>query len=139
VGCAWILGREGRSGTFSARVTGAESAALEGRSSSGRLPASTGQGYAITLAAADGRAIYLYSRSRPAAGTFAVHEFTIEQPPEGYKALFFSEPNGGAYTSTGAGTVQLTGGGTLNGTFRFEGVKRPGGPVAVVEGTFTLR
>jgi hypothetical protein len=138
-GCAWILGRESRHGTFTAQVTGDVAATLGGRAGSERLPASTGQGYSISLAAPDGRAIYLYSRARPSAGTFAIHPFSVEQPPDGYKAAFFSRPDGGAYLSDGQGTLQLTGGSALTGTFRFQGVKSPGGPPAVVEGTFTLR
>lgn len=138
--CRAFLGREERSGTFTAQVTGAVAATLEGRAGSGGVGVGTGEGYAVSMTAPDGRAIYLYTRSRPHAGSFAVHPFTIEQPPEGYKALFMSEPNGGLYEST-AGTVEVAAGsgGRLTGTFRFGGQERPGGPTAVVTGSFTLR
>ncbi|HET7229424.1 MAG TPA: hypothetical protein VFJ16_05445 [Longimicrobium sp.] len=137
-GCRWVAGGGG-AGSFDARVTGAVTATLSGRASAATLGRLAGEGYAITLAVPDGRAIYLYTRTAPRAGSYTVHPFTIGQPAEGYKAAFLSQPNGAAYQAT-SGTVDLTspGGSRLKGRFQFQAEATPGAAGVTVAGTFTL-
>ena len=91
------------------------------------------------MASTSARGAAARTRTAPRAGSYAVHPFTIEQPTEGYKAAFFSQPNGGAYQAT-SGTVDLTspGGSRLEGSFRFQAEASPGAPAVTVAGTFTL-